>query len=470
MGISRVAGGATVGLMCFALRLLNGRDLHTDRVWKRALGSVRRRLSILLGIRRRGAEVRRWATCVMRRALGGVAVAVAICVALLVGIGVGRESQLHVHLSRHDPPRVSAEGVKAKELEKRVRALEQALARVAPEVLSPPATSAATSSTPSVPPEKSPREVAAVFAGDQSAPSASAPSVSQRSSCPSDCLFPVKKEGPFKLVAFIHVRLYKKDKQKWTSVELVQWIQYMRWAGVEKLYLHDNYSDPEERQLALLQPLIDEGFLVYTDWSHKHPFDLDGTQMAAYRDAHAQLGQGAEWLLHFDMDEYPVDASGNATRNFLWQTFDAIRAERPRTGAILATNMVWVGQFDYSRELVIDRLHTRLDVKLNHLTKPVYYVPAIAGLGMHTPSVRGGFEITESPLFFMAHIWGLRLGDFSPTLPPQWRNRVQNTTELDKMRDNLLACSTLCSRKEFFWVTEPFWDTRNRVSHSPLWK
>jgi hypothetical protein len=418
---------------------------------------MRESFSAFFSVARRGVSL--WAALVMRRALGGVAVGVAVCVALLVGIGLGRESQLHVHLSRHDPPRVSVERVQAMELEKRVLALEQAVARAVP----------GPAATPLVTLEKS-REGVAVFAGDEVTAPSSARSVSERSSCPEDCSFRAKKEGPFKLAAFIHVRLYKKDKQKWTSVELVQWIQYVRWAGVEKLYLHDNYSEPEERQLTLLQPLIDEGFLVYTDWSHKHPFDLDGTQMAAYRDAHAQLGQGAEWLLHFDMDEYPVDTSGNATRKFLWHTFDRIRAERPRTGAILATNMVWVGQFNYSRELVIDRLHTRLDVKLNHLTKPVYYVPAIAGLGMHTPSVRGGFEITESPLFFMAHIWGLRLGDFSPTLPPQWRNRVQNTTELDKMRDNLLSCSTLCSRKEFFWVTEPFWDTQNRVSHSPLWK
>ncbi len=353
---------------------------------------------------------------------------------------------------------VSVDRVKAQQLEKRVQALEDALARLATAAPAPRANSSRTKATQP-----------AVVAAEQSTRTEVTRTEPTSSSCPKDCIFPVKKEGPYKLVAFILVRLYKKDKQKWTSVELVQWIQYLRWAGVEKMFFHDNYSNPEERMQALLQPLIDEGFLVYTDWSHKHPYDIDGTQMAAYRDALARMGQ-AEWMFHMDMDEYPLDTSGNTTRNFLWHTFDSIRAERPRTGAILATNMVWVGQFDYTRELVIDRLHTRLDTRLNHLTKPVYYVPAISGLGVHTPVVQSGFEVVESPRFYMAHLWGLRVGEFSPTLPPQWRGRVRNTTELDAMRDNLLACKRRCSPREFFWTSEPFWDERNRESHSPLWR
>jgi hypothetical protein len=111
-------------------------------------------------------------------------------------------------------------------------------------------------------------------------------SVSKSSICPSECICDAKQrnKGPFYLVGFVNVRCYPNDKQKWTTVEFFQWLQYMKWSGVEKMYVYDNYNEPEERQLTPLKPFIDCGFVEYFDWSHKHPFDLENTQMHAYYD------------------------------------------------------------------------------------------------------------------------------------------------------------------------------------------
>ena len=293
-----------------------------------------------------------------------------------------------------------------------------------------------------------------------------------KSICPSECICSKKNDGPFYLVGFINVRLYPKDKQKWTTVELVQWLQYMRWAGVEKMIVYDNYNEPEERQLNALKPFIDCGFVEWIDWSDRHPYDIQGTQMNSYYDGQKRIGGRSKYLIHFDMDEYPTDPK-NSSKNFLWNTFDLIREERSRNsvhgvGAFLATNIVYGGNFNYSRELVIDRLEMRTNEKFNHLTKPVYYVPAIAGLGVHTPSVLGGYEVVEHPRFYMAHIWGPRLGDFSGVTPPEWLAKMSKSTELRAMSDNMLTCKARCNRIEFPWVTEPYWDKENKHSRSPI--
>lgn len=55
-----------------------------------------------------------------------------------------------------------------------------------------------------------------------------------------------RSKPPFYLTAVILVRIYDNDKAKWTKVELRQWIDYMLYAGVERIYLYDHFKVKNE--------------------------------------------------------------------------------------------------------------------------------------------------------------------------------------------------------------------------------
>lgn len=73
--------------------------------------------------------------------------------------------------------------------------------------------------------------------------------------------YPPVGSGPFKLLGILSVRVFRADKQRFWTPELVQWLQYMRWAGVEKMLIYESFWDPDERQRNALQPLIDCGYV-----------------------------------------------------------------------------------------------------------------------------------------------------------------------------------------------------------------
>ena len=70
-----------------------------------------------------------------------------------------------------------------------------------------------------------------------------------------------------KIHAVIVVRIYDGDKAKLTLPELEQWIQYMRYVGVRRIYLYDNWQEPGESLEAWAEKTQEP--VVYHDWGKK---------------------------------------------------------------------------------------------------------------------------------------------------------------------------------------------------------
>jgi hypothetical protein len=105
----------------------------------------------------------------------------------------------------------------------------------------------------------------------------------------------------------------------------------------------DSHTRPSESMREALGPLIAEGFVEWMDWSSHNPYDYERTQMACYRAASLRL-PGARWLLHFDIDEYPV-WKPDAGKNFLHRALELLAADG-RVGTLLLDNMGFLGDPD----------------------------------------------------------------------------------------------------------------------------
>lgn len=124
--------------------------------------------------------------------------------------------------------------------------------------------------------------------------------------CPEECLWDKDTElnkQQFTLIGFLSVRIYPDDRQKFTSMELVQWLQYMRFAGVEKMLVYDSFCEPEERQYNILKAFVDQGYVEYYDWSVHNPYHYTLTQVNAYKEGYSKYSSKTKYVVHFDIDE-----------------------------------------------------------------------------------------------------------------------------------------------------------------------
>ncbi len=106
---------------------------------------------------------------------------------------------------------------------------------------------------------------------------------------------------PYFLTAVLLVRIYENDKAQLTSKEMVQWLQYLRYAGVEHVYVYDAWVHGNEQQKQLLSIFMKEGFVTYIDWHTHNPYTIGGTQVAAYRHCIKNYGNVSQWQTAIDM-------------------------------------------------------------------------------------------------------------------------------------------------------------------------
>ena len=117
--------------------------------------------------------------------------------------------------------------------------------------------------------------------------------------------------------ATILIRIYPSDNANWTIVELEQWFEYLWYAGVDTIYLYDNYKTKNESLEKFCEKFEK---VVYHDWSKFHPYSIKSTQVPAYVHAWKNYGiikaknstrSRGHWLIHWDMDEYPFSKVDN---------------------------------------------------------------------------------------------------------------------------------------------------------------
>lgn len=71
------------------------------------------------------------------------------------------------------------------------------------------------------------------------------------------------------LTGVVMIRVFAADKSNWTTRDLIEWIKYVQYAGIEHLYIYDNFFSADEKQEPYLQDFIQSGYVTYIDWSFR---------------------------------------------------------------------------------------------------------------------------------------------------------------------------------------------------------
>jgi Glycosyltransferase family 92 len=119
---------------------------------------------------------------------------------------------------------------------------------------------------------------------------------------------PVGHSSP-DLSAVLLFRLFEDDALNVSRKDLFDWLDYMRYAGVEHFYLYDNCQD--QRECISELAMVDD--VTYIRWSIA---DYSGAQVPAYNHHLKSHFPQARYEILLDMDEYPFMLA-NTERNFL---------------------------------------------------------------------------------------------------------------------------------------------------------
>ena len=243
-------------------------------------------------------------------------------------------------------------------------------------------------------------------------PRASHVSDENSASCESWCTRGNKAPPPYFLTAVLLVRIYSWDLAQLTTRELVQWIQYLRYAGVEHIYVYDAYVHKNESQQQALSSLVSKGFVTYVDWhKHAYPYTIKGTQVTAYQDCIDRWGNDTLWQMATDMDEYPF-SSVDTKPNFMQHFVRNFSKMNPRVNEIHMANYLFLGTplNDSDHPLLIDRFWRRTPNPGNPLMKPIYKPASVKTADVHRNIIpRGTSMYAPHHLLRMNHYWGARL-------------------------------------------------------------
>lgn len=186
---------------------------------------------------------------------------------------------------------------------------------------------------------------------------------------------------PYFLTVVLLVRIYYVDPAKLTTREMLQWLAYLRYAGVEHVYVYDAYIHKNESQVTALKPFLDNGYVTYVDWSHKaYPYTIQGTQVAAYGDCMRRWGKDTVWQAAIDIDEYPFSKEDTG-ENFLARFIRTFSAKWPDAAEITMQNFLFLGKplSETKHPLLVDRMYRRTHAPANALVKPIYMPARLSG-------------------------------------------------------------------------------------------
>ena len=240
--------------------------------------------------------------------------------------------------------------------------------------------------------------------------------------CKNWCQKGKRMKPPYFLTAVLLVRIYVTDRAQLSSREMLQWLMYLRYAGVEHIYVYDAYVLANETQRNVLAPLIKEEFVTYIDWHHRaFPFSSYYTQIAAYRDCNARWGNDSTWRLASDIDEYPFSPS-DMEPGFLKRFISNFNARNKDVSEIYLKNYIFLGKplSDKRQPFFIGRFLRRTLYPFNDRVKAIYQPMKVGSAGVHHNVMTLGRTIeADSNELRLNHYWGARLqgwGDDTPEI------------------------------------------------------
>lgn len=233
----------------------------------------------------------------------------------------------------------------------------------------------------------------------------------------SRCLEWVKRapKPPYFLTAVLLVRIYVTDKAKLTTKEMKEWLLYLRYAGVQHVYIYDAWVLEDESQLSTLKAYEDDGYITYIDWHTHNPYTISGTQVAAYQHCIDKFASENTWQAAIDIDEYPFSPRDTAP-GFLYRYVKDFSDFHPQVSEITMQNYLYLGK-PLEKELMIERLFRRTHGPANPLVKPIYKASHVRAQVHHNGLLKGRSMNAPSVELRMNHYWGARLQNWGEDTP-----------------------------------------------------
>lgn len=242
---------------------------------------------------------------------------------------------------------------------------------------------------------------------------------------------------PYFLTAVLLVRIYVDDKANLTTKELKEWLLYLRYAGVEHVYVYDAWVYETESQLSRLKRFHEDGYITYVDWHIHTPYSIGGTQVAAYQNCIDQFAHENIWQAAIDIDEYPFSPK-DTTPGFLRHYVKDFSDYHPRVSEITMQNYLFLGK-PLEKELMIERLFRRTHKPANPLVKPIYKPSHVHAQVHHNGVIKGSSMNSPSSELRMNHYWGARLQNWGEDTP-----EILKRTEPDNSIQPIISNFKMC--------------------------
>ena len=244
---------------------------------------------------------------------------------------------------------------------------------------------------------------------------------------------------PYYLTAVFIVRIYENDLSEMTTAEIKQWLVYLRYAGVEHVYLYDLWYLPGESQKEALDVFIREGYLTYTDWHKYNPYVREKSQLPAYQHCIDNFKKDSEWQAAIDIDEYPFSPK-DTDPGFMHRFVKKYSKKHSDVSEITMQNYLYLGEKNKSKELLIEQLWRHTHGPSNSLVKPIYKPDTIKRAQVHHNKRHSGRSRTapNNELRFN-HYWGARLQNWGPDT-----EEILAKTEVDLGIEPIVAAFKTC--------------------------
>lgn len=283
------------------------------------------------------------------------------------------------------------------------------------------------------------------------------------STCPEQCPRNVYKPRARPIVAALKVRIYDSDAARISAYELIQWVQFHRLAGIDRIYLCDSFDSrfPHEAVLPYVWPLVRAGVIEYYNFSSFAPPFMVNPLIAQAHCYHLLLrGNESEmaWATTIDVDEYVV-SPGDPKPGYIRRMLDALPES---VMALMMENFIMHGVPDPNEELLINRVKQRAREPMQGLTKYFARPQRVLSYDVHRIALDPSDDVrmNRSALFFL-HAWGSRAFGFdSKEMPSFLQMQMQESSESRLLAALLVECSRLCRPDEFHWLRKPgppFW-------------
>lgn len=247
-----------------------------------------------------------------------------------------------------------------------------------------------------------------------------------------DHIVPIYWQPPYFLVSHLYVRIYEEDKAQLRWKDLLHWLTYMKYAGVQHIYLYDCWHKESEILSQKLQSIIDTGYVTYVSWNDQErslhgSSHMDRVEIPARSHCLQYYGHEFIWMTHLDMDEYPF-AENDTRPGFLQRFVEAKTAlDPPDHTEYTLENFLMLGyrNSDSPYSMLIRDITRRTKEPANFLVKPIVRRDAIQIPTVHHNTLQRGISINVPPSELrMNHFWGARLQNWSEEIPREWMDKT----------------------------------------------